>query len=191
MGKTIQAISVLQYLFTECRNRGPFLVIVPLSTIGQWRREIETWTGEPPLAAAGSPRLEMNVVMHHGSAEARDVIHEREFFFSSPAKPAAGLYKFNVLLTTYDMVMADQTRLCSVPWEYMVVDEGHRMKNQVRAQTTAVTLAQLRLSLEGVEAVWRPEALQVQVSPDSVRHTAAERHRRAMDDDELFRAGEV
>jgi SNF2 family DNA or RNA helicase len=46
LGKTIQAISVLQYLFTECRNRGPFLVIVPLSTIGQWRREIETWTGE-------------------------------------------------------------------------------------------------------------------------------------------------
>jgi Rad3-related DNA helicase len=130
--------------------------------------------------------------MHHGSGEARDVIYEREFFFSSSAKPAAGLYKFNVLLTTYDMVMADQARLWSVPWEYMVVDEGHRMKNQVRDQLPLHSGSGFMwLSRVGVEAVWRPEALQVQVPLDSVRHPAAERHRRALDDDEFPRAGEV
>ncbi|CDY68094.1 BnaCnng57570D, partial [Brassica napus] len=38
-------------------------------------------------------------------------------------------YKFNVLLTTYEMVLADSSHLRGVPWEVLVVDEGHRLKN--------------------------------------------------------------
>jgi SNF2 family DNA or RNA helicase len=38
-------------------------------------------------------------------------------------------YKFNVMLTTYEMVIADSSQLRAVPWEVLIVDEGHRLKN--------------------------------------------------------------
>ncbi|KAL2900671.1 Protein CHROMATIN REMODELING 4 [Bienertia sinuspersici] len=38
-------------------------------------------------------------------------------------------YKFNVLLTTYEMVLADSSHLRGIPWEVLIVDEGHRLKN--------------------------------------------------------------
>ena len=37
--------------------------------------------------------------------------------------------KFDVLLTTYEMVISDATALAAVPWAAIVVDEAHRLKN--------------------------------------------------------------
>jgi SNF2 family DNA or RNA helicase len=44
LGKTAQSIAVLEHIRQFCGNRGPFLVIAPLSTLGHWQREVETWT---------------------------------------------------------------------------------------------------------------------------------------------------
>ncbi len=38
-------------------------------------------------------------------------------------------FKFHVLVTSYEMIMADCTALASIPWQVMVVDEAHRLKN--------------------------------------------------------------
>ncbi len=41
--------------------------------------------------------------------------------------------KFNVILTTFEYVMKDKHFLKKIKWQYIIVDEGHRMKNaQVR-----------------------------------------------------------
>ena len=37
--------------------------------------------------------------------------------------------KFNVWLTHYDLIMRDKTYLKKIHWHYMIVDEGHRLKN--------------------------------------------------------------
>lgn len=62
LGKTAQSISVLAYQRQFAGSRGPFLVIAPLTTLGHWQREIETWTdmvrSEGAMrgaCAAGSP----------------------------------------------------------------------------------------------------------------------------------------
>jgi chromodomain-helicase-DNA-binding protein 4/chromodomain-helicase-DNA-binding protein 5 len=34
-----------------------------------------------------------------------------------------------VLITTYEYIMIDKANLKSLTWQYIIVDEGHRMKN--------------------------------------------------------------
>ena len=43
LGKTIQTISLFAYLIEVKKNLGPFLVVVPLTTITNWTLEFERW----------------------------------------------------------------------------------------------------------------------------------------------------
>ena len=42
-----------------------------------------------------------------------------------------GLFKWNVLVTTYEMILADSALLKTIDWRYTVIDEAHRLKNKV------------------------------------------------------------
>ena len=44
LGKTAQSISVLECLRRVGGVAGPFLLVAPLTTLGHWQREIQTWT---------------------------------------------------------------------------------------------------------------------------------------------------
>lgn len=44
LGKTVQVVSVLHYLYTYRNIKGPSLIIAPLSTLSHWSREFEGWT---------------------------------------------------------------------------------------------------------------------------------------------------
>ena len=37
--------------------------------------------------------------------------------------------RLNVLVTTYEYTMRDKASLRRLTWQYIIVDEGHRMKN--------------------------------------------------------------
>jgi SNF2 family DNA or RNA helicase len=39
----------------------------------------------------------------------------------------AGRIRFDVLLTTYEMMLSEESALSAVEWETMIVDEGHRL----------------------------------------------------------------
>ena len=43
LGKTIQTIALIAYLIEKKRNNGPYLIIVPLSTISNWALEFDKW----------------------------------------------------------------------------------------------------------------------------------------------------
>ena len=43
LGKTIQTISLITYLIEKKQQPGPYLVIVPLSTLTNWNNEFEKW----------------------------------------------------------------------------------------------------------------------------------------------------
>ncbi|KAF5726268.1 CHD3-type chromatin-remodeling factor PICKLE isoform X2 [Tripterygium wilfordii] len=129
LGKTIQSIAFLASLFEE--NLYPHLVVAPLSTLRNWEREFATWAPQ------------MNVVMYVGSTQARAVIREHEFYFPKKNKKIKKKtsshivseskrerIKFDVLLTSYEMINMDTASLKPIKWECMIVDEGHRLKNK-------------------------------------------------------------
>lgn len=120
LGKTVQATSILEHLRQREFIRGPFLVVAPLATLGNWKREIETWTT-------------MNCVVYHdseGGSDIRAFIREQEFHFASEAHRRRGIYKFNVLVTSYQTLMMDAEFLDFIHWRYIVIDEAHKLKNR-------------------------------------------------------------
>jgi ATP-dependent helicase STH1/SNF2 len=107
LGKTIQTIALLAYLMESKHNFGPFMIVCPLSTISNWTNEIQKWAPD------------MINVVYKGVPSARKQIYKEEV--------ESG--KFNILLTTYEYVMKDKSFLSKLFWQYIIVDEGHRMKN--------------------------------------------------------------
>ncbi|KAI0318392.1 SNF2 family N-terminal domain-containing protein [Amylostereum chailletii] len=111
LGKTVQTVSFISYLFHQMQQYGPFLVIVPLSTITAWQWQFATWAPD------------LNVIMYVGTASARDIIRTYEF------GPTNKKLKFNVLLTTYELTLRDAKELGDIKWQVLAVDEAHRLKN--------------------------------------------------------------
>ncbi|XP_047321944.1 chromatin structure-remodeling complex protein SYD [Impatiens glandulifera] len=109
LGKTVQVISLICYLMETKNDRGPFLVVVPSSVLPGWVSEISFW----------APSI--NKIVYSGPPEER-----RRLF-----KERIVHLKFNVLLTTYEYLMNkhDRPKLSKVDWHYIIIDEGHRIKN--------------------------------------------------------------
>lgn len=105
--------------------RGPFLIVAPLSLIGQWKSEFKSWAPD------------VNAVLYHGSADARDFLVKQEFFYTDQFLPKATavklkkqhVTKFHVLITTYEVALKDIAVISKIRWKALIVDEAHRLKN--------------------------------------------------------------
>lgn len=106
LGKTIQTISLITHVIEKKKNNGPFLVIVPLSTLTNWNMEFEKWA--PTVSR----------VVYKGPPTARKQ-QQQQIRWGN----------FQVLLTTYEYIIKDRPVLSKIKWTHMIVDEGHRMKN--------------------------------------------------------------
>jgi ATP-dependent helicase STH1/SNF2 len=106
LGKTIQTISLITFLMEKKQTPGPFLVIVPLSTMTNWALEFARWAPSVKVICyKGAPPVRRNLsgVIRQGN--------------------------WQVLLTTYEFIIKDRAILAKTKWIYMIIDEGHRMKN--------------------------------------------------------------
>ncbi|KFP80230.1 Lymphoid-specific helicase, partial [Acanthisitta chloris] len=110
LGKTIQCIATIA-LMVERGVPGPFLVCGPLSTLPNWMSEFKRFTPEIPL------------MLYHGAQQERRKlvrkIHGRH----------GSLQIHPVVITSFEIAMRDRNALQHCVWKYLIVDEGHRIKN--------------------------------------------------------------
>lgn len=108
LGKTLQTISLLGYLREFRGITGPHMVIVPKSTLHNWLNEFRRWC--PAIKA----------VKFHGNAEQRE--HQK----ATMCQPG----KFDVVVTSYEMVIKEKNHWRKFHWRYIIIDEAHRIKNE-------------------------------------------------------------
>lgn len=118
LGKTLQTISFLGYLRFIKDTPGPHLVVVPKSTLDNWAREFNKWIPE------------INTVVVQGNKEIRgDLIANRLLTFN-----------FDVCITSYEIVIREKAALKKIAWQYIVVDEAHRIKNEASSLSQIIRL---------------------------------------------------
>lgn len=111
LGKTLQTIAFLGYLRHIRDITGPHLIVVPKSTLDNWNREFTKWTPE------------VNILILQGVKDERhQLINDRLID-----------EKFDVCITSYEMILREKTHLKKFAWEYIIIDEAHRIKNEESA----------------------------------------------------------
>ncbi|KAH9993149.1 SNF2 family N-terminal domain-containing protein [Xylariaceae sp. FL0662B] len=115
LGKTIQVISLIALLREQEQYFGPHLIIAPLSTLSNWQDECHKWTPSIPF------------VLYHGNPQERHrIFRDKIMRHYQKGRPTQ---RFPVVCTSYEMVLRDHAALSKIDWAFIVVDEGHRMKN--------------------------------------------------------------
>ncbi|NXY13162.1 ER6L2 protein, partial [Atrichornis clamosus] len=143
LGKTIQVISFLaavlhkkgtrediennmpEFLLrtvkkgSDCNPKKTFLIVAPLSVLYNWKDELDTWGY-------------FKVSVLHGSKKDDDMNRIKQG-------------KYEVALTTYEILRLYLDEFNSIEWSAVIVDEAHRIKNP-KAQITQ-TLKSLKCSV--------------------------------------------
>lgn len=101
LGKTLQTISLLAYLRESRGCKGPHLIIVPKSVVGNWIRELKKWC---PVIRS---------VRMLGTKE------ERKTVCDTYLKPASkGILKFDVIVTSYEGILIEKSSFMKISWKY-------------------------------------------------------------------------
>ncbi|KAF9673907.1 hypothetical protein SADUNF_Sadunf10G0072700 [Salix dunnii] len=131
LGKTIQTISLIAYLKEKKGVCGPHLIVAPKAVLPNWINEFSSWISE----------AEIKAFLYDGRLEERKAIREQ----------LSREGNLQVLITHYDLIMRDKAFLKKIQWQYMIVDEGHRLKNHecALAKTIAGYQVKRRLLLTG------------------------------------------
>jgi len=110
LGKTIQTIAFLAHL-KEMGEEGPHLIVVPSSTLENWRKELELWAPD------------INIITYWGAQDERR--HLRLQLVQDELD-------YDVIITTYNMVISspeDRVLFKKMQFCYVVFDEAHMLKN--------------------------------------------------------------
>jgi len=110
LGKTIQVVAFVGHL-RALSVYGPILIVAPLSTLRNWVKEFKKWLPNCP------------VCLYHGNKQERAKIRSKNFLRKQKDP------KFPVVVTSYEMTIADRAPLGKLRWIELIVDEGHRLKN--------------------------------------------------------------
>ncbi|GAM83077.1 hypothetical protein ANO11243_010630 [Dothideomycetidae sp. 11243] len=107
LGKTIQTIALLAHLAEEHEVWGPHLIVVPTSVILNWEMEFKKFLPG------------FKVLSYYGTQEERQ---QKRKGWSNPDN-------YNVVITSYQLILKDLSSIRVPEWHYMILDEAHNIKN--------------------------------------------------------------
>lgn len=114
LGKTVQSISVLAYLAETHNIWGPYLVVTPASTLHNWQQEISRFVPE------------FKVLPYWGNGKDRKILRK---FWDRKSLRYGKDAPFHVLVTSYQLVVADAPYFQKMKWQYMILDEAQAIKS--------------------------------------------------------------
>ena len=126
LGKTVQVIALLQTLKDEGRLTRPVLIVVPLTLIFNWVQEFKRFAPE------------MRVLRYYGNRQER-------------ARYLQEFDQYDVVLSSYGVILQDQKALSEVEFDYIILDESQKIKNPQTKTYRAIQKLQgkHRLALTG------------------------------------------
>lgn len=175
LGKTLQTLSLFQYLkenrkqvTANVENR-PCLVICPLSVLSSWMAESRKWApGLKVLRFHGSSqerdrmkKIATGEIDHYGNEtlvsrkkknDRRTATGKPIIDLDSDLENAADERGVDLIVTTYEGFLAEQGWFKKAfVWSYVVLDEGHKIKNDLSLISKALQGlgAEYRLILTG------------------------------------------
>lgn len=170
LGKTLQTLSLFQYLEEQDQKAGikseeprPYLVVCPLSVLNSWVNEAQKWVpGLKVLRIHGAvnernrlKRVALGYEDMYGNEtnQSKDRKASRKAGLSVSKLPTEeGGQSYKIIVTTYETFQAEQNWFKhSFIWRYVVLDEGHKIKNNVTNISNALksVSAEYRLILTG------------------------------------------
>jgi SWI/SNF-related matrix-associated actin-dependent regulator of chromatin subfamily A member 5 len=131
LGKTIQTITFLSHL-KSIGVSGPHLIVCPLSVLSSWMTEFKKF----------NPKMRI-LKLHSSDAQERERLKKE-------VMDKATTDGLDAVVTTYEMIKSPNIAptLCSrLMWRYMVLDEGHIIKNEKSQVAQAVRKVRCQSSL--------------------------------------------
>lgn len=104
LGKTVQSIALLCHLVEVEKVKGPFLIITPSSTLHNWAKELEKFVPS------------FKVLNYWGNIQERKEMRKY-------------LKKHNVIITSYQVAVSDESIIGKIKWQYMILDEAQAIKS--------------------------------------------------------------
>jgi helicase SWR1 len=129
LGKTLMTIALLAHLACDHGIWGPHLIVVPTSVILNWEMEFKKFLPG------------FKVLTYYGNQQERKDLR----------KGWLAPHAFEVLITSYQIVLADAPVFKRRQWRYLILDEAHNIKNfrSQRWQTLLGFRSERRLLLTG------------------------------------------
>uniref|UniRef100_A0A0C9S052 Chromatin-remodeling ATPase INO80 n=1 Tax=Fopius arisanus TaxID=64838 RepID=A0A0C9S052_9HYME len=113
LGKTVQSIAFLCHVAERYSVWGPFLIISPASTLHNWQQEMARFV---PM---------FKVVPYWGNPQERKIL--RQFWDTKDLHTKEA--SFHVVITSYQLVIADYKYFNRIKWQYMILDEAQAIKS--------------------------------------------------------------
>ena len=120
LGKTLQTLTAVERVRETGALRLPVLIICPTSVMLNWRSEI------------GKFLEHSETLLFHGPARGRQV--ERLMAAADAPADSPGLF----VITSFDCARIDHDTLNRISWLYVIVDEGHTIKNPDAKRSKAI-----------------------------------------------------
>ncbi len=116
LGKTLQVISLVATLHHSERG-GPWLIVAPATVLRQWQREFRRW----------APEVQTVAILHSsGGADQQGRVALVRDVCQRDHAASGGC---SVLITSYEMMRVHAAVLLAQRWLYVVLDEGHKIRN--------------------------------------------------------------